>query len=146
MRVTVMDRELHEPLTIVDVPISLIPQRIEGFGESVPRRIYFDVPVREVFYETKIRDAPTGPTRMMSRHTYIELEEVRRTTGRNPNGGWHSELLFWYAYAGDPELALLLRAAFLPGQVGELQMRETEARVTGIFEGIGIGLSMGRRY
>lgn len=141
MRVTVMDRELHEPLTIVDVPFSLIPK-----GDGIlPRRIYFDVPERVPFYETKIRDQP-HPTRMMSRHTYIELEEVRRTTGRRPSGGWDSELLFWYAYAGDPELALLLRAAFLPGQVSELQMRETEARVSGLFEGIGIGLSMRGRY
>ncbi len=42
--------------------------------------------------------------------------------------------LFLYGYALEPELALLLRAAFLPGQVGEVQRREKAAYFKGQFD------------
>ena len=47
------------------------------------------------------------------------------------------EVLFWYAYADNPETALLLRAAFLPGQVSEVQKREALAALKGALSVIG---------
>lgn len=42
-------------------------------------------------------------------------------------------IIFWYAYPNNPELALKLKAAFLPGQLGEVRRREREAYWRGVF-------------
>ena len=147
MRVTVMDRELHEPLTIVDVPISLVPDPVRNptGGKFVSHRIMFALPPAVPFYATPITaDDSPYVTQLRGRTTSITLEPVMRTTGTSPTNYKH-EILFWYAYAEDPELALLLRAAFLPGQVSEMQMQAAEARIQGVFHGIGIGIEIGRR-
>lgn len=139
MRIVVFDRELHEPLTIVNIPAGLMP-RPDASSSFMPRVIMFEVEDPEIGYRTPIVPMDR-PTRLITRRTTITLEPVCRTVGTNP-GNHRSELLFWYAYADDPELALLLRAAFLPGQVGEMQMRQKEAEAKGILRGFGIAMGM----
>lgn len=143
MRVTVMDRELHEPLTIINVPNSMVPDPVRnpGGGGFLPRRINFMLEPRLPFYQTPIIDEPP---KLECYHTSITLEPVERITGTSPTNQ-RREIIFWYAYADDPELALRLRAAFLPGQVSEMQMREQEAQIEGMFRGVGIGIEIGRR-
>lgn len=139
MRVVVMDRELHEPLTILNIPSWLSPDPRENrMGEFMGKTIHFHVPEKiEPFYRT---DA-VAPEKLMSRHTSITLEPVMRTTGTSPTN-MRQEIIFWYAYADQPELALLLRAAFLPGQVGEVQMRQKESEARGVLKGFGLALGM----
>lgn len=140
MRLVVMDRELHEPLTIINVPNYLIPDPVRnpGMGGFVGHTINFMVEPREIGYRTPIVDAPP---KLEAYHTSITLEPVMRTTGTSPTN-YRSEIIFWYAYANDPVMALRLRAAFLPGQVGEMQMRQREAEARGILRGFGLALGM----
>jgi len=139
MRVVVMDRELHEPLTILNIPSWLSPDPRENRnGQFMGKTIFFHVPEKiDIFYRT---DA-VAPEKLMSRHTSITLEPVMRHTGTSPTN-MKSEIIFWYAYADQPELALLLRAAFLPGQVGEVQMRQKESEARGVLKGFGLALGM----
>lgn len=123
MRVIVFDRELHEPLTVVSVPQWLAdmaksgqPIRLAPPPPPLDVRSYAEVAVLEDL-----------------RVTVVTLTFERVVRGR---GG--DEVLFWYAYADDPETALLLRSAFLPGQEGEVQRREKAAYVKGVFNGAGI--------
>lgn len=140
MRVVVMDRELHEPLTILNIPSWLSPDPRENRnGQFMGKTVYFHVPVDIVpFYKT---DFVAAPEKLMSRHTSITLEPVMRTTGTSPTNR-QQEIIFWYAYADQPELALLLRAAFLPGQESEMQMREKESEARGVLRGFGLALGM----
>jgi len=139
MRVVVMDRELHEPLTILNIPSWLSPDPRENrMGEFMGRTISFHVPEKiEPFYRTPA----VSPEKLLSRVTSITLEPVMRTTGTSPTN-MRSEIIFWYAYANEPELALLLRAAFLPGQRNEMQMREKESEARGVLRGFAIALGM----
>jgi hypothetical protein len=76
---------------------------------------------------------------------YEEIVTVTLTFECVCRGGGHRnghysepEILFWYAYADDPETALLLRAAYLPGQVGDVQRREKVAYINGLLTGAAI--------
>lgn len=116
-RIVVMDRELHEPLTIVKWPGWALKLGREGHP------VMFSVP----------RDLPTPgnmpkiPTRLEIEHVVMTLESVRNSQGR---------LLFEFAYAYNPETALLLQAAFLPGQESEVQRREKSAHARGLLQGL----------
>lgn len=136
-RIVVMDEELHELLTVVDIPSALMPTG--RTGQFLADRIRFLAPEPVPFYTTPA--VPMGPTRMEGRVVTLKLEPVYRFNHQTQS----KETIFYYAYADNPELALLLRAAFLPGQVGEMQMREAEARIRGMWEGVGIGFDAGRR-
>lgn len=141
MRIVVFDRELHEPLTTINVPNHMIPDpKVNpAAGAFLPRTIHFMTdPDRAIDYRSPI---VAEPTKMECYHTSITLEPVCRNTGTSPTN-YRSEIIFWYAYANDPAMALILRAAFLPGQRNELQMREREAEAKGILRGFGIALGM----
>lgn len=111
MRVVVFDRELHEALTVVEVPAWLAERAKDGVPIHFAPRAVFDP-----------HEVPNAINATFKQIT-LWFETVRR--------GRSGEVLFWYAYADDPELALLLRAAFLPGQVGEVQHREKVAWLRG---------------
>lgn len=128
MRVIVFDRELHEPLTVVEVPAWLAEQAKDGH----PIRL---LPPQPFDPSAMFRDEPTEA--VCEQIVTLTFERVSRSVRASPRlqaAGvkYESEILFWYAYADDPETALLLRAAFLPGQVGEVQRREKRAYVMGL--------------
>lgn len=116
MRVVVFDRELHEPLTVLDVPNWLAARAKDG------DRIRFAVPEDIAASYAEVTAFEMADMRICS----FTFEAVYRHS-RNTK-----ELLFWYAYADQPELTLKLRAAFLPGQLGEVQRRERQAWFMGL--------------
>lgn len=130
-RVIVMDREDHEPLTIVEISASWFRAIQNG---THPKHI-------RLLIEEPLTPSPSYAEAMMNdefqhlRTVMLSFERVSRATGgRRLDGGYESEIIFWYAYADNPELALLLRAAFLPGQQGEVRRREKAAYLNGIFD------------
>lgn len=120
-RIVVLDEELHEGLTVVEIPASFM--RAVEAGHHPPY-IRMAVPTELAF-----RDPDPGrplPPNIVT----LRLEPVWKNGRRSP--------LFWYAYADDPELVLKLRAAFLPGQLSEVQRREQEAFWRGAFAAVGL--------
>lgn len=124
MRVIVFDRELHEPLTVVEIPQWLADQAKAGR----PIRL---APRQEVRVDWSA--SPSAVEDFTIQTVTLTFERVQRGGGYRDGDYTKLETLFWYAYADDPETALLLRAAFLPGQVGEMQRREKKAYVMGLF-------------
>lgn len=117
MRIIVFDRELHEPLTVVN-----LQQGLFEHGKQHGNRIYMPA-LTPIGYGPLYFDGPVTPAPISV--VSLELRAVY------PTRACAGDPLFWYAYADQPELALLLRAAFLPGQVGELQQREALAYFRG---------------
>lgn len=124
MRIVLFDRELHEALTVIDVPTTFI--RAVEARERAPY-ICLHAP-RFVDLASCWREVETL-TMAEIRVVRISLEPVMRGRGREISP------IFWYGYPDDPELALELRAAFLPGQLGEVQRREKDAFWRGAFAG-----------
>ena len=112
MRIIVFDEELHEPLTIVEIPHDLARMGMDG----VPVRLLAPMDFDSGWAP------PTSPF-LTEKVVQLRFERVCRGNARN--------VLFWFAYADDPETALLLRAAFLPGQAGEVQRRQRHAWLEG---------------
>jgi hypothetical protein len=122
-RIVVMDEELHESITVVDIPASFIRAVESG---SHPPFIHLAI-TRSISLHNGLDD-PTAP--MPRSDVRLRLEAVMR--GRDPRP------IFWYAYADDPTLALELRAAFMPGQISEVRRREKEAYWRGAFAGLSV--------
>lgn len=124
MRIIVFDRDLHEPLTVVNIPHWLAEQAKAGMRVQLApppkQRASFDVAYQDIAEMASID----------IKAVTLTFEPVFRGEGRTP--------IFWYAYADDPETALLLRCAYLPGQVGDVQRREAKAYVSGVFAGFGL--------
>ena len=120
-RIVVLDQELHEALTVVEIPARFMRDVRSG------RCYHFPVFEEDAYVA---RWSPAMNDTCSFRVCTLRFEAVMRGDSRNGQ-----ELLFWYAYADDPELALLIRAAFLPGQVGEVQRRQREAYFRGVFAG-----------
>lgn len=119
MKVIVFDRELHEPLTVVN-----LPHKLFEFGKQHGHRIYMPA-LEPIGYGPQHFGEAVSPSPL----SVVSLELRAVYPSRECSG----EPLFWYAYADQPELALILRAAFLPGQVGELKQREALAYIRGAF-------------
>lgn len=117
-----MDEELHETLTVVEIPASYIREAAQG-GRAF---IYMAPPPDPVTVCRLLDDECACVSFEVVR---LRLEPVMRGRSHEP--------IFWYAYAHNPELALKLRCAFLPGQIGEVQRREAEAYWRGAFAGLG---------
>ncbi len=120
MRVIVMDKEMREPLTIVDIPASLM-REVERGERSY---IAMAVPVDFMAWRAGADLVPNAPETIALRRVHLNMEKIVKGGSRGPNGGW--DVLFWTATPDDEDLALLLRAAFLPGQVTELRRREMQ--------------------
>lgn len=116
MRVIVFDRELHEPLTVVEVPHWLADQAKAGRPVRLAPPLSLPTSYAAVVANEECSMMPV---------VTLTFEPVYRGRSREP--------IFWYAYADDPETALLLRAAFLHGQVGEVRRREKVAYIKGLF-------------
>ena len=111
MRIVVMDEDMREPITVVEIPMSLMRQVQDGM-----REIRMPVPTTMEAWFTmadKIPNVQMATVRVVG----LRMEPIYR--GR--------DVLHWVAVPNDPELALLLRAAFLPSQVTELRRREAQA-------------------
>lgn len=124
MRVVVMDEEMREPLTVVEIPISLMRKVEEGM-----REIVLPVPVSFDAWFTMLDKVPKVESPSI-RTVRLRMEPICRSR----NG--RTETLYWNAIPNDPELALLLRAAFLPGQLTELRRREAQAWFQGVVAGL----------
>lgn len=117
MRVVVMDREMTEPLTVVDIPNSLM-RDVAMRGRP---RITMAVPTdfnHWLSYADKFEDVMQTTT---LQRCELRMEPIYR--GR--------DVLYWVAVPDSEELALLLRAAFLPGQITELRRRELKQWIMG---------------
>jgi len=116
-RLIIMDEELHEALIVIEIPAWFMREVESGERSHFP---HFRMHVPE---DGRI---DVGPARYEPpRICTVKL--IRVTL----NGKKH---LFWYGYAMEPEMALELRCAFLPGQLGEVQRREKAAYFTGLLE------------
>lgn len=140
-RIVVMDAELHEALTVVEIPASIM--RDVQTGEM--RWVFLMPPPPRLSASDFYSPLNPPPARMaIPNPVRLSMECVFRGSGGDarrppPQGqGERSTPLFWYAYADDPELALTLRAAFLPGQLGEVQRRQQEAYWRGAFMGMSL--------
>jgi hypothetical protein len=126
MRVIVMDKDMSEPLTVIELPIEWIKEAERGRRDwrlPVPENLnswaYNLDSIPEIFSTLKVLT--------------IRLEPIRTSF----NGSVCTS--FWVAVAQDDALALLLRAAFLPGQATEMHRREAMAFFNGVFSGAGLG-------
>lgn len=119
MRVIVFDRELHEPLTVVEMPFDLFERGKRGERiRMIPEQLLDERALRE--WMSPATEVPHIEWQFIT----LRLEEVRKGRG--------GETLFWFAYADNETLALRLRAAFLPGQVGELRVQRQRAWADGV--------------
>lgn len=117
-RIVVLDQELHEALPVVDVPASFMRDLRSGAYRRWHVPIWPQIAVH------------IGPVSERAEAIEMKIVTLRFESVCRGSRGEH---LFWYAYADDPELALQMRAAFLPGQLGEVQRREREAYFRGMF-------------
>jgi hypothetical protein len=110
MRVIVFDRELHEPLTVIDMPHDVFERAKRG------QRICFAVSrqLNAADFRRQQHDAPPE-----FEHVQLELTPV----WEGGRVGDRDRILYWTAYADNPEAALLLRSTLLPGQLGDLERR-----------------------
>ena len=122
-RVIVMSMD-HEPLTVVTISQKVFQQAIKERDPQV--RLW--VPksfAKWVAYEDQFFNVMEASAKQA---TY-ELQIVTLSLTPIYKG---SDLIFWYATPDSEELALLLRAAFLPGQVTEVRRREALAFFQGV--------------
>lgn len=113
MRIVVMDEDMREPITVVEIPMYLM----RGVQEGKRRHITLAAPVTMDAWFTMLDKIPDIPEQTTVRHVHLRMEPIYK--GR--------EILYWTAVPDNPELALLLRAAFLPGQMTEMRRREAQA-------------------
>lgn len=118
MRIVVMDKEMREPLTIVDIPAHLMRQVEDGMP-----CIVLPVPASFRAWVSGYDFVPNAPMTDELRRVVLRMEKIVKSKSYPERG---CEILFWTATPDDEDLALLLRAAFLPGQVTELRRREMQ--------------------
>jgi hypothetical protein len=118
-RIVVMDQEMTEPLTVVEISERHIREAEKGGY----RWINLPVPGNLTEWTLKLDKIPEPFT--MLDIVRLRLEPI-----------WtRDRILFWVAVPNDEVLALLLRAAFLPGQINEVQRREAVAWISGALQG-----------
>jgi hypothetical protein len=113
MRVVVMDEDMREPITVVEIPFHLM-REIE---QRTRRDIVLAAPMRMEEWFTLADQIPNVQESTVLRHVRLRMEPIYKG----------HDVLYWVAVPDNPELALLLRAAFLPGQATELRRREAQA-------------------
>ena len=110
----VLYTEDMEPITVIDVPLSLWQQMERGL---VVRFCIHNSPKLAANY--------TPPEKETMRYVQVFGEILER------RGKKHLML-----FTRDEEFAMLLKAAFLPGQYGEVHARQRDARVQGFLQAI----------
>lgn len=113
MRIVVMDEDMREPITVVEIPMYLMRDVQEGKH----REIVLAAPTTMEDWFSMVDKIPSVMETATLRHVKLRMEPIYK--GR--------EVLYWTAVPDNPELALLLRAAFLPGQMTEMRRREAQA-------------------
>lgn len=107
-----------EPITVIYVP-EWARQHMEQH-QCFAMAVFERLPVRPCDYE--------APATRSYRIVRIQCERLRR--------GYRSH---WMLFTEDEESALLLRTAFLPGQLGEVQERQREAFSKGFWAAVQLG-------
>lgn len=102
MRVVIYEPENYEPITVIEVPLRYM-REIESGARS--RELSFPA-----FPDLTVVMGPTTDLTFNYKIVRLSFEPIYKGRGR----------LMWLCTANDPESALLLRAAFLPGQHGEV--------------------------
>lgn len=103
-----------EPITVIDIPLGLWQALEHG------RVVRF-----EIKNPLKLNVNYSEPERIQARTVHIHGELLVR------RGKKHLML-----FTRDEEFAMLLKAAFLPGQYGEVQARQRDARVQGFLQAL----------
>lgn len=120
MRCVIYDADDMEPITVFDVPNRFL--REIDRGERGPDLAF--APVMPMDIEPYLPDDP-GPS--MARYCRLHFERIIKD-GRT---------LMWLCTTRDGETALQLKAAFLPGQVAEVQNRVRGAFLRGLMVAFG---------
>jgi len=120
MRLIVMDKERSEPLTVVTIHERFMQEARQR------RRMQIRFPVPASFRECLHQADQTVPELATVPIVTLTIEPIVTSDG---NGGIRD--LFWIAVPDSQDLALLLRAAFLPGQITEVRRRELAAWFAG---------------
>ena len=125
MRAVVYDPEDLAPLTVIDVPQSFVREIEEG--------------KRGPFLKFAIQEEVSAATWRPddSRMQPMRVAEVRfeRFYYANPRG---ERVMSWMLMAMNPEICLLMKADFLPGQRKEVQSRERDAFMRGLVAAFGV--------
>lgn len=117
MRTVVYDAEDYEPITVIDVPASYI-REIEA-GRRQPRLVF------PVYAPLRLWEPMLDMSEPAVSHTCeVMFEPIHRGRG--------SKRFMWLCTTTNGETALLLSAAFLPGQRGELNERLRQAFMSGL--------------
>jgi hypothetical protein len=125
MRAVVYDHEGYEPLTVIDVPQRFM-REIES-GKRAPELVFPAYEPIAMMSPTPVMDAKVKTVR-------LRFEPVFRGSGAYARG---DRPFLWLCTTDDGETALLLRAAFLPGQQRELQGRVRRAFLAGLMAATG---------
>lgn len=120
MRAVIYDAENYEPLTVIDIPQAFVREIESGKRGPVLR-----FPVRG-----PVSFGPTG------RETVPELVMPRSVTVRFETIYKGRQRCMWLCTTVDAESALLLRAAFLPGQQGEVNRQLDSAFLKGLLAAV----------
>jgi len=113
MRIIVFDREMAEPLTIVEIPASAMREIENG-------RRYWIMPVPVTMRSWMTLDDKTPWALETLPTVALRFEPIMK----HEHG--EGRVLYWIATPDNEELSLLLRAAFLPGQLTEVRRREMQ--------------------
>lgn len=119
MRIVLYDREDFEPITILELPHWRNYKMPDGHMIRVA-----------VMPEISLAPYPSAPEFELLKIVSIQFERIVR----------RDDVTHWLAVTGDTESAMLLRAAFLPGQQATIQRREQEAFAKGFYKGLSIAL------
>jgi hypothetical protein len=118
MRCVVYDPQDLEPLTVVDVPQVFIRELERGKRGPL---------LRFPIWEEVTFTIPNEPILNLLRTADVLMERFCR-----------GEVWTWCASALNPEVCLLMRSDFLPGQRREVNRREREAFVSGLMTAFGM--------
>mgnify|MGYP000673882632 CR=1 FL=1 len=106
-----------EPITVIDVPT--------WAHELMERQRYFSLPVLEKLPVPYTIPHPELAETRTLRIVHITCEKLQRN-------GWTR----WMLFTNDEESGLLLQAAFLPGQVGEVRRKQEQAFAVGFWSAL----------
>jgi len=119
MRAVIYDAEYYEPITVIDIPQDFVREIESGKRDKMLR---FPV-IKPILSRGPSECIPCEtPTKVVT----LRFEPIWK----------NSERLMWLVTTQDAESALLLRAAFLPGQRGELNRRLEMAFLNGLMAAV----------
>lgn len=124
-RIVVYDREDHEPITVVEIPISYMREVEEGRRRRITLMYRMDARISARVSS----EPPREPVPLSDVCTELFFERVA-------GGGRGHDTLFWFLYPSSGEQALRIKSVFLPGQIPEVRRAEMEAEFRGMLLGL----------